>query len=67
MTSISDQLWRNEVVPGDWKKQLVIPLHKMGSHTICNNYLGIAILSVPSKAFAKAILNRLKPQAELLL
>ena len=37
------------------------------SRTSCNNYRGIALLSVPGKVFAKAILNRLKPRAEQLL
>ena len=44
-----------------------MPLHKKGSRTSCDNYRGIALLSVPGKVFAKAILNRLKPRAEQLL
>jgi hypothetical protein len=42
-------------------------LHKKGSRTTCDNYRGIALLSIPGKVFAKAILNRLKPRAEQLL
>ena len=48
---ISDQIWGDETVPGDWRKQLIIPLYKKGCHTICDNYCGIALLSVPSKVF----------------
>ena len=40
-------------------------LHKKGSRTLCKNYLGIALLSIPGKVFAKDILNQLKPRAEL--
>ena len=65
--SLFDAIWREEVVPGDWKSQLLVPLHKKGSRTICDNYRGIALLSIPSKVFTKAILNRLKPRAEVLL
>ena len=35
------------------------------SRTTCDNYCGIALLSIPSKIFSRAILNRLKPCAEL--
>ena len=63
--SIFDAIWATESVPTDWQSQLIVPLHKKGSCTICDNYRGIALLSIPSKVFA--ILNRLKPRAEQLL
>lgn len=66
LKSIADYIWRDELVPGDWKKQVIILLHKNGCRTICDNYCDIALLSVPSKAFAEAILNCLKARAELL-
>ena len=65
--SLFDAIGHKEEVPEDWKSQLLIPLHKKGSRTICDNYRGIALLSVPSKVFTKAILNRVKPRTELLL
>ena len=55
------------MVPSDWKKQLLIPIHKKGSRTTSDNYRGIALLSIPSKIFSRAILNWLKPFAELFL
>ena len=64
---IADGIWRTEMVPSDWTKQLPIPIHKKGSHTICDNYRGIALLSIPSKIFSRAILNWLKPHADLFL
>ena len=67
LKSIFDAIWATESVPTDWHSQPIVPLHKKGSHTICDNYRGIALLSIPSKVFAKAILNRLKPRAEQLL
>ena len=65
--SLFDAIWHEEEVPEDWKSQLLIPLHKKGSRTICDNYRGIALLSTPSKVFTKAILNRVKPRTDLLL
>ena len=55
------------MVPSDWTKQLLIPIHKKGCRTTCDNYRGIALLSIPSKIFSRAILNQLKPYAELFL
>ena len=65
--SLFDAIWHEKEVPEDWKSQLLIPLHKKGSRTICDNYRGIALLSTPSKVFTKAILNRVKHRTELLL
>jgi hypothetical protein len=60
-------LWEHESILKDWKRQILVPLHKKGSRNVCDNYRGIALLSIPSKVFATAILNRLKPRAEMLL
>ena len=64
---LSDCIWREETIPNDWKSQLLIPLHKRGSRVNCDNYRGIALLSIPSKVFSKAILDLLKPRADLWL
>ena len=45
-----------------WQSQLLMLLHKKGNWTICNEYHGIALLSIPGKEFAKAILNQLSPE-----
>ena len=47
-----DCIWREEEVPAEWRKQLLIPLHKKGSRMECDNFRGIALLSIPSKVFA---------------
>ena len=67
LKTIFDAIWVTESVPMDWQSQLLVPLHKKGSRTICDNYCGIALLSIPGKVFAKAILNQIKPRAEELL
>ena len=64
LKTLFDYIWSYEVVPADWRKQVIIPVHKKGSRADCDNYRGIALLSIPSKVFAKVILNRLKPWAE---
>ena len=67
LKTIFDTIWETESVPEDWQGQLLVPLYKKGSRTICDNCHGIALLRIPGKVFAKAILNWLKPRAEQLL
>ena len=67
LSSIFATIWTEESVPSDWTKQLVVPIHKKGSQSDCDNFRGISLLSVPSKVFTKVISNRLKPRVEHLL
>ena len=60
-------VWSEEAVPKDWKKFLVVPLHKKGARTVCDNYRGISLLSIPSTVIYRTILNRVKPRVELQL
>ena len=64
---LADRVWSEEAVPKDWKKSLVVPLHKKGTRSVCDNYRGISLLSIPSKVICRAILNRIKPRIELQL
>ena len=48
-------------------KQLTIPLHKKGTHDQCDNFRGIAQLSVPGKVFCKVIQGRLAKSSDQLL
>ena len=44
-------VWESESVPADWLKQLTVPLYKKGPSQNCDNYRGIALLSVTGKVF----------------
>ena len=61
---IADQIWESEVIPKDWKCQIVIQIHKNGSKSLCQNYRGISLLCVASKVFGRALLNRLQDMIE---
>ena len=60
LETVADQVWEDEVVLTDWHKQLIIPLHKKGNRSECDNYRGIALLNTPSKVLCRALLNCLK-------
>ena len=63
LTRLSCRVWHSEKVPDDWLKQIVVPLHKKGAYDVCDNFRGIALLSVPGKVFCQVIQNRLKEKA----
>ena len=67
LTWLSQSIWQSEEVPVDWRKQLTIPLHKKGAYDDCDNFRGIALLSVPGKVFCKVIQCRLKEKANQML
>ena len=56
----SDQIWLEETVPADWRKQIIVPIYKKSSKLECTNYREISLMSVASKVVGKAILNKLK-------
>ena len=60
-------VWRESVVPEDWKKALIVPLFKKGDPTNIDNYRGISLLSLPGKVFAIVLKNRLQKWADGML
>ena len=67
LAHMASLIWKSETVPADWLKQLVVPLHKKGPTRDCDNYRGIALLSVLGKVFCRVIQARLVEKAEHLL
>jgi len=67
MTRVCNMVWQHEATPVDWKKGIIIPLPKKGDLTDCNNWRGIALLSVPGKVFSRVLLNRMKSAVDQVL
>ena len=53
------EIWKNEKVPDDWNKGIIIKIPKKGNLQDCNNWRGITLLSVPSKILCKIIIQRI--------
>ena len=53
----------DEKVPEDRFKQVTIPLPQKECHQDCDNYRGIALLSVPGKVFGWVAQRRLAGRA----
>ena len=58
--NLLEEIWEKEIIPEDWKKGLLIKLPKKGDLSLCNNWRGITLLSIPSKILTRIILNRIK-------
>jgi hypothetical protein len=54
-------MWNKEELPQQWKESIIIPIHKKGDTTDCNNYRGISLLSTAYKILSDILLARLNP------
>ena len=55
-----DSIWKEQCVPEDWKKSLIVKVAKKGDLTQCDNYRGISLLSVPSQILCRILIDRVK-------
>jgi hypothetical protein len=53
-----------EELPEEWKESFIVPIHKKGDKTDCNNYRGISLLPTTYKIFSNILLLTLTPYAE---
>jgi hypothetical protein len=36
-----NSIWNKEELPDQWKESIIVPVHKKGDKTDCNNYHGV--------------------------
>jgi hypothetical protein len=41
-----NSIWNKEELPDQWKESIIVPVHKKGDKTDCNNYHEISLLSI---------------------
>ena len=44
----------------EWRRAIIIPVHKIDSSRVCKNYRRISLLSVPRKVFDKILNDRMR-------
>ena len=58
--SISQEIWKTQQWPQDWKRSVIIPIPKKGNAKECSNYCTIAFISHASKVMLKILQARLQ-------
>ena len=58
--SISQQIWKSQPWPQDWKRSVFIPIPKKGNAKECSNYHTIVLISHTSKVTFKILQTRLQ-------
>jgi hypothetical protein len=57
----TNSVWNKEKLSDQWKESIIVPVHKKGDKTDCNNYHGISLLSTSYKILLNNHLSRLSP------
>ena len=58
--SVSQQIWKTQQWPRDWKRSVFIPIPKKGNAKECSNYRTITLISHASKVMLKILQARLQ-------
>jgi len=58
------QIWEDGEIPEDWRKGIVVPIHKKGDPGLPSNYRGISLLCTAYKIYAELIRRRLEREVE---
>ena len=56
--STSQQIWKTQQWPQDWKRSVFIPIPKKGNARECSNYCAVALISLTSKVMLKILQAR---------
>ena len=64
---ICREIWEDEIFPADWKRAVIVPIHKKKDKLDCNNYRRISLLCHCSKIFTSILLDRLRSKTEEIL
>ena len=60
LNSISQQIWKTQQWPQNWKRSVFIPIPKKGNAKDCSNYHTIALISHTSEVILKILQARLQ-------
>ena len=55
LQSVSQQIWKTQQWPQDWKRSVLIPIPKKGNAKECSNFFTIALISHTSKVMLKIL------------
>ena len=67
LRKLFSEVWKEEKVPKAWNKSIIIKLPMKGDLSVCSNWRGISLLSIPGKMFCRVLLQRLRQAIERIL
>ena len=65
ITKICQRAWNENRIPNEWRKNIIIPIHKKGNSNDCNNYRAICLPSVMYKISTRKLERRLRRVVEV--
>jgi len=64
INKLNNSMWNKVELPEEWKESIIVPIHKKGDKTDCNNYRGLSLLTTMCKILFNILLSRLITYAE---
>ncbi|XP_029155674.1 uncharacterized protein LOC114928591 [Nylanderia fulva] len=64
LVTLLRRIWKEGVIPEDWRKGLIVPLYKRGDTESVENYGGISLLCTAYKIYTERIRNRMDKEVE---
>ena len=59
LISLFNHIFRNHIFPNEWKKSIIVPIHKKGNVNVCSNFRPISLTSLLSKTYTNILNKRL--------
>ena len=59
LVSLFNYIFKNKIFPTEWKKSIIVPIHKKGDVSICSNFRPISLTSLLSKTYTNILNKRL--------
>ena len=60
LTRLYRKIWKEERIPDNWKKGIIVKLPKKGDLSECKNWRGVTLLPVMSKIMGRIIIDRIQ-------
>lgn len=64
LKKLYNQCWETETIPQDWEKNVIVPIHKKGETTQCENYRAICLSSCALKIYSRILEIKLRNEIE---
>ncbi|XP_077277120.1 uncharacterized protein LOC143905535 [Temnothorax americanus] len=64
LVEVLNKVWKEGILPKDWRTSIIVPLHKRGDENKVGNYRGISLLCSAYKIYAEIIRGRLEESVE---